>query len=82
MKLVEFYNSKKGQKLYSQRKISIEPLFEILKGTFNIRVLPVKGFDKVKSFVLICVLVYQLAVYYNCVTKVENPRIVKRMLCC
>ena len=82
LKLVEFYNSKKGQKLYSQRKISIEPLFEYLKGTFNIRVLPVKGFDKVKSFVLICVLVYQLAVYYNCITKVENPRIVKRMLCC
>jgi len=82
MKLVEFYNSKEGQKLYSQRKISIEPLFEILKGTFGIRVLPVKGFGNVKSFVLICVLVYQLAVYYNCVTKVENPRIVKRMLCC
>ncbi len=82
MKLVEFYNSVQGQELYSQRKISIEPLFEILKGTFNIRILPVKGFDNVKSFVLICVLVYQLAVYYNCITKVENPRIVKRMLCC
>jgi len=82
MKLIEFYNSVQGQELYSQRKISIEPLFEILKGTFNIRILPVKGFDNVKSFVLICVLVYQLAVYYNCVTKVENPRIVKRMLCC
>lgn len=82
MKLIEFYNSKEGQVLYFQRKISIEPLFEILKGTFNIRVLPVKGFANVKSFVLICVLVYQLAVYYNCITKVENPRIVKRMLCC
>ncbi len=82
LKLVEFYNSKEGQELYSQRKISIEPLFEYLKGTFNIRVLSVKGFDNVKSFVLICVLVYQLAVYYNCITKVENPRIVKRMLCC
>lgn len=76
LKLVEFYNSETGQKLYSQRKISIEPLFEILKDTFNIRVLPVKLFDKVKSFVLICVLVYQLAVYYNCITKVENPRTV------
>ena len=82
LKLVEFYNSKEGQKLYSQRKISIEPLFEILKDTFNIRKLSVKGFANVHSFVLICVLVYQLAVYYNCVTKVENPRIVKRMLCC
>ena len=82
LKLVEFYNSDTGQKLYSQRKISIEPLFEILKDTFNIRVLPVKGFEKVESFVLICVLVYQLAVYYNCIVGNENPRIVKRMLCC
>jgi len=82
LKLVEFYNSETGQELYSQRKISIEPLFEIIKDTFNIRVLPVKGFENVQSFVLICVLVYQLAVYYNCITKVENPRIVKRMLCC
>ena len=82
LKLVEFYDSKEGQELYAQRKISIEPLFEYLKDMFNIRVLPVKGFEKVKSFVLICILVYQLAVYYNCVTKVENPRIVKRMLCC
>ena len=82
MKLIEFYHSKKGQELYSQRKISIEPLFEILKDTFNIRVLPVKGFEKVKSFVLICVLVYQLTVYYNCIVGNENPRIVKRMFCC
>lgn len=82
IKLVEFYDSKEGQELYAQRKITIEPLFEYLKDTFNIRVLPVKGFANVQSFVLICVLVYQLAVYYNCVTKVDNPRIVKRMLCC
>ena len=82
LKLVEFYNSEIGQELYSQRKISIEPLFEILKDTFNIRVLPVKGLYNVKSFVLICVLVYQLAVYYNCIVGNENPRIVKRMLCC
>ena len=82
IKLVEFYDSEYGQELYSQRKISIEPLFEYLKDTFNIRALPVKGFENVHSFVLICVLVYQLAVYYNCVTGVENPRIVKRMLCC
>ena len=82
LKLVDFYNSKEGQELYAQRKITIEPLFEYLKDTFNIRVSPVKGFANVKSFVLICVLVYQLAVYYNCITKVENPRIVKRMLCC
>ena len=82
IKLVEFYDSETGRELYSQRKISIEPLFEIIKDTFNIRTVPVKGFENVKSFVLVCVLVYQLAVYYNCVIGSENPRIVKRMLCC
>ncbi len=44
LKLVEFYNSKDGQELYSQRKISIEPLFEIIKDTFGIRILPVRGY--------------------------------------
>ncbi len=82
IKLADFYNSQKGQELYSQRKVSIEPLFEIFKDTFNIRTVPVKGFNNVKSFVLICVLVYQLTVYYNCVNDNENPRFVKRILCC
>lgn len=82
LKLVEFYDSEVGQDLYSNRKISIEPLFEIIKDVFNIRTVPVKGFANVKSFVLICVLVYQLAVYYNCIIGKKNPRTVKRMLCC
>lgn len=80
--LADFYNSIQGQELYSQRKVSIEPLFQTLKDIFGIRQVPVKGLYNVKSFVLICVLVYQLAVYYNCIIGVENPRIVKRMLCC
>jgi len=79
--LIEFYESEEGQEIYQNRKISIEPLFEILKDTFGIRVLPVRGFENVKSFMLVCVLVYQLMVYYNCVTEQENPRTVKRMLC-
>ena len=81
LKLVKFYNSDEGREIYSNRKISIEPLFEILKSTFGIRAMPVQGFENVKSFVLVCVLVYQLMVYYNCVTEQENPRITKRMLC-
>ena len=43
IKLAEFYDSKEGQELYSQRKVSIEPLFEIVKDIFNIRTLPVRG---------------------------------------
>ncbi len=82
IKLADFYHSVIGQELYLQRKISIEPLFQIFKDAFDIRTVPVKGSNNVESFVLICVLVYQLAVYYNCITGVENPRIVKRMLCC
>ncbi len=83
IKLVEFYNSVIGQELYADRKVSIEPLFEYLKDNiFDIRVLPVKGLHNVKSFVMICVLVYQLTVYYNCAIGAENPRTVKRMLCC
>jgi len=82
IRLAEFYDSVIGQELYADRKVSIEPLFQIIKDTFGIRTVPVKGFDNVRSFVLICVLVYQLAVYYNCITKVDNPKMVKRMLCC
>jgi len=82
IRLAEFYDSVFGQELYADRKISIEPLFEVLKSTFDIRTVPVKGLYNVRSFVLVCVLVYQLAVYYNCITKVDNPKIVKRMLCC
>jgi len=81
LELVEFYESEEGKEIYSDRKISIEPLFEILKSTFGIRVMPARGFENARSFVLVCVLVYQLMVYYNCVTKQENPRITKRMLC-
>ncbi len=82
IKLADFYNSVQGQELYSQRKVSIEPLFEYLKDIFNIRVMPVRGLYNVKSFVLVCVLVYQLTVYYNCIIGAENPRFVKRMLYC
>ncbi len=81
LELIKFYNSDEGQEIYSDRKISIEPLFEILKSTFGIRVMPTRGFENARSFVLVCVLVYQLMVYYNCVTEQENPRITKRMLC-
>lgn len=82
IRLAEFFHSQEGQELYMDRKTTIEPLFQTFKDTFNIRTVSVKGLNNVKSFVLICVLVYQLAVYYNCVTGVENPRVVKRMLCC
>ncbi|MGI0062267.1 MAG: transposase [Nitrosotalea sp.] len=80
MELVEFYNSKEGQLIYGNRKISVEPLFECLKDMFGIGALPVRGFDRSASYVLSCTFVYQIAVYYNCITGAENPRCVRRML--
>ncbi len=80
IELVKFYNSKEGQAIYSTRKISVEPLFEILKDTFGIGTLPVRGFEMSASLVLSCVFVYQLAVYYNCITGNDRPRCVRRML--
>ena len=55
IKLADFYHSQEGQELYRNRKVSIEPLFEIFKDTFNIRTVPVQGLSNVQSSVLICV---------------------------
>ena len=54
IKLAYFYNSPTGQELYRNRKVSIEPLFEIFKYTVNIRTVSVKGLNNVKSFVYLC----------------------------
>ncbi|MGI0047760.1 MAG: transposase [Nitrosotalea sp.] len=80
MELVEFYNSKEGQLIYGNRKISVEPLFECLKDMFGIGALPVRGLERSASFVLSCVFVYQIAVYYNCTVGNDKPRCVKHML--
>ena len=75
LKLADFYESALGQVIYSKRKISIEPLIEHLKSVFRIDPVPVKGLDKVRSIVLLDVLLYQITVYYNCkVLKSDNPR--------
>ncbi len=80
LELVEFYNSKEGQRIYANRKVSVEPLFECLKETFGIGTLTVRGLEMSASFVLSCVFVYQIAVYYNCIVGSDRPRCVKHML--
>ncbi len=80
LEMISFYKSRKGQKIYHNRGVSIEPLFECIKDTFGTSVSPVIGFDNVSSYLLMCVFVYQIAVYYNCIMDNENPRCVKRML--
>ncbi len=77
--LLQFYNSEYGQHVYSQRSISVEPLIEHMKDVFTIDPLPVRGFDKARSIVLISILLYQLMVYYNYLTG-RPLRALKHML--
>ena len=80
LELVCFYQSVLGQTIYKQRGISIEPLIEHIKSVFRINPLPVRGFHKVSTIVLLSVLLYQIMVYYNCKTEKINPKSIKYML--
>ncbi len=83
LKLVDFYQSALGQVVYSRRGISIEPLIEHIKSVFRIDPVPVRGYDKVRSIVLLAVLLYQILVYHNCITGNNNPRrMIKYMMGC
>ena len=62
--LSQFHQSEFGQHVYSQRSISVEPLIEHMKDMFAIDPLPVRGFYKARSIVLLSVLLYQVMVYY------------------
>ncbi|MER5174341.1 MAG: transposase, partial [Candidatus Nitrosocosmicus sp.] len=78
--LVCFYESVLGQSIYSQRRISVEPLIEHIKSVFRIDPLPVRGFHAVSAIVLTSVLLHQLMVYYNCKIGKSNPKSIKYTL--
>ena len=80
LEIVCFYESVFGQSIYSQRKISVEPLIEHIKSVFRIDQLPARGFHAVSAIVLLSVLLYQIMVYYNCKTEKINPKSIKYML--
>jgi hypothetical protein len=80
IKLVEFYESDVGQAIYMLRSISIEPLIGHVKSTFRIDPLPVRGYDNTCAIVLLSVLLYQILVYYNCKTNIDDPMGIKYML--
>jgi hypothetical protein len=80
LKMLSFYKSGKGQRIYRTRSVSIEPLFECIKDTFGVSTVPVIGFSNVSSYLLMCILVYQITVYYNCIVGKDNPRCIKWML--
>ena len=83
LNLVDFYQSALGQVVYSRRSISVEPLIEHIKSVFRIDPVPVKGLDKVRSIVLLSVLLYQILVYYNCKTqKTGSRRAIKYLIGC
>ena len=67
IKLIEFYESKVEQAIYSL-SISLEPLIEHIKSMFRIDPLPVRGYANACAIVLLSLLLYQIIVYYNCKT--------------
>jgi hypothetical protein len=75
-----FYQSALGQTIYSQRRISIEPLMEHIKSVFRTDPLPARGYHAISTTILLSVLLYQLIIYYNCKTKKINPKSIKYML--
>jgi hypothetical protein len=80
LQLIEFYESKLGQVIYSWRSISVEPLIQHIKEVFRIDPLTVRGYQKAAGIVLLPVLLYQIIVYYNCKTRKEHPKAIKHML--
>ena len=62
---VSWYQSETGQALFRRRKITIEPLFEILKNLFDHRRNWMKGLKNNRAIMLLIVLCYQLLIYYN-----------------
>jgi hypothetical protein len=68
IEIVCIYQSVLGQIIYSQRRISIEPLIGHIKSVFRIDPLPMSGFHKVPAIVLLSILLRKILVYYNCTT--------------
>lgn len=82
LELIQFYESKLGQAIYSWRSKSIEPLIEHIKSVFRIDPLQVRGYNKSAGIVLLSVLLYQILVYYNYKTRgSQQPKSIKHMLC-
>jgi hypothetical protein len=83
LKLVDFYQSALGQVIYSKRSTSIEPLIEHIKSVFRIDPVPIIGYDKVRSILLLSILLYQILVYYNYKTQKEGSiRSIKYLIGC
>ena len=78
LELINFYDSELGQAIYSWRSTSVEPLIEhqrcLQNRSFTGKRMP-EG-----TKVLLSVLIYQIMVYYNCITGNKQPKAIKHML--
>jgi hypothetical protein len=80
LQFIHFYESESGHAIYSYIGLSVEPLIEYIKDVFSIDPLPVRVYQKAAAIVLLSILIYRIAVYYNCKTGNKQPKAIKHML--
>ena len=71
LKYIRYFKSPFGQKLFKLRKTTIEPLFDIIKRTFDLEPCWMKGKANNTAILLLAVYVYQIMLYYNYL--IEQP---------
>jgi hypothetical protein len=62
---IRYFKSKRGQRLFRLRKITVEPMFDILKSLFLLEPVWMKGKQNVQPLLLLCVYAYQLLLLFN-----------------
>jgi hypothetical protein len=62
---IRFFKSERGQHLFRLRKITVEPMFDILKSLFSLETVWMKGKRNVQPLLLLSVFVYQLLLLFN-----------------
>jgi len=65
---IRFFKSERGQRLFRLRKITVEPMFDILKSLFSLGSVWMKGKRNVQPLLLLSVFVYQLLLLFNFVS--------------
>jgi hypothetical protein len=62
---IRFFKSERGQHLFRLRKITVEPMFDILKSLFSLEPVWMKGKRNVQPLLLLSVFAYQLLLLFN-----------------
>jgi len=62
---IRFFKSKRGQRLFRLRKITVEPMFDILKSLFSLEPVWMRGKQNAQPLLLLCVYAYQLLLLFN-----------------